>query len=127
MLIDKTADELLSMQPDDLKFFRAQLFLGGRRKADTLEQSRALLDFTSLLSLVQSIADWRRLTEPGIAGTLMQVEDEDPEVLAEMIEQARELDRLSIEDHNDVAAEFERRGGKPALQEAIDRLNELHA
>ena len=68
----------------------------------------AYFDFLILMTAVQDLRAWSRLAEPGIAAWLPN----DPS--------ARELDRRSLESHNERAERLESLGGRAALQRAVD-------
>lgn len=86
-----------------------------------MDQRMALLDFMVLLSLVQDMRDWSVLSEPGLAGKMLDAGEE----WEGEIEDAREIDRRSVEMHEEIAREFESKGGRPALAATLARLNEL--
>lgn len=115
------AEELLDKGKEELQAIRGSLFKGGKFSGKSIELQRALLDVCVMYSLVQDMQQWRRLAEPGIAGLMMGDDDADEKTLDE----ARELDRHSIEAHSEVSDEFERLGGKAEFQARIERLNEL--
>ena len=114
------AEELLDKGRMALKTIRAKLFLGSKFHGKSEDFSDALLEFCVMFSLVQNLRDWSKLSEPGLAGLMMG-----EEVDSESLEQAREIDRQSIETHARIAREFEDLGGRAEFQRRIDRLNEI--
>ena len=123
-LMPYTADELLDCNKDRLQRIRGTLFLHNNFRGSSKEFGRALLDFCVMLTMVQDMRAWSKLSEPGIAALMMGDDDEDG-ADEQTIEEARELDRLSIESHSRVAEEFQELGGKVEFQKRIDHLNEL--
>ncbi len=114
-------EELMEKDRMELKTIRAKLFLRNKFRGKSHEFHEALLDFCQMFTIIQDLRDWRGLSEPGIAGLMVGDDDVDDVSL----EQAREIDRNSIETHDEIAAEFEELGGKKEFQRRIDRLNQI--
>src|SRR5690348_5930474 len=107
-LVPYTAAQLLDMGRDELRMVRAQLFLQHGRFLAKEALCDVFMEFITRLTIVQDLRDWSKLAEPGIAGHMMSVEW----ATEETVEQARELDRRSMETHSEIAVEFEARGGR---------------
>jgi len=116
-----TASEILAMNRDELKRLRPTFFKQFKPRECSKEKLRAFMEFITRFTIVQDMRDWSGLAEPGIAAFMIDEED----VSEKDIEDAREIDRNSLEMHSEITHEFEKRGGKEAFQKAIDRLNSL--
>lgn len=118
-LIPYTSDELMELPEDDLKMVRADFFnrLSFEDRSDDADD--AILDLMQLFSMVQDLCAWRRHAEPGMAAKIMSLGPE----WEEEIERAREMDQRSIGMHTEIAARFERAGGRDALAAALRKIN----
>jgi len=120
-LVPHTADEILQLGKVELKELRSHLAAVIRPHMKSLAAAESYLKFMELLSMVQDMQAWRDLAEPGIAPKLFDLGEE----FHAEIEPARELDRLSVDAHEQSAKRFEEAGGRRAFQEAIESLNGL--
>ena len=119
-LIPYTADELMQMDELRLREVRGEFFTRlDRETKKPVEVHEAILDVMQRFTMLQEMAAWRPLAEPGIAAKMLDVGED----WSDAIETAREIDRHSVEAHSEAATEFERLGGKAGLDAAIRRLN----
>lgn len=109
------------MGRDELRDLRASIFNSHDVRAQTHEFRMAIVQFLHLYSMVQDMQVWRKHSEPGLAGMMI----DDGETDDAELEQARWIDRQSIEMHSDIVREFEESGGKAALEAARLEANRL--
>jgi hypothetical protein len=120
-MVRHTADEILSMSVEELRALRPTFFKELRPLMKRQDVRDAFLEFITRYTIVQDMRDWSKLAEPGITAAVL----EDNDWTEEDMEEARELDRDSLEMHSTIVEEFEKRGGREAFQLAIDQLNAL--
>lgn len=120
-MILHTAAEILTMSRDELKKLRPSFFKAMRARDRSKDLINAFMEFIVRYTLVQDMRDWSCLAEPGIASFMI----DDDTISEEDIEDAREIDRNSLDMHAEFTGEFEKLGGREAFQRAIDNLNKL--